>query len=340
MTVRTLVVDDSPTMRAMVAHTLAHDPDIEIVGAADGPAQAREMIKALEPDVVTLDVEMPGMNGLEFLDKIMRLRPMPVVMLSTLTATGAETTIRALEIGAVDCFPKPNGVAAWGAMREELADMIKAAAQSRPRQRRAPPSPARPQVEYRPRPGSLIAIGASTGGVDALIELLSGFPALCPPTLIVQHMPASFTTSFAARLDRLAKPNVAEAVSGARLMPGHVYLAPGGTLHLEVVGGQLPRCRLSQGEKISGHRPSVDRLFHSVAKTVGAAATGAILTGMGADGAQGLKAMRDAGSRTVGQDEASCVVYGMPAAARQIGAVTVEMPLQRIAEQLLAECRA
>lgn len=339
MTVRTLVVDDSPTMRAMVTHTLGHDPDIEIVGAADGPAQAREMIKALNPDVVTLDVEMPGMNGLEFLDKIMRLRPMPVVMLSTLTAAGAETTIRALEIGAVDCFAKPSGVAAWGAMREELAEMVKAAARSRPRQRRAP-ARERPLADYRPRPGSMIAIGASTGGVEALIELLSGFPALCPPTLIVQHMPASFTTSFAARLDRLAKPNVAEATSGARLMPGHIYLAPGGTQHLEVVGRELPRCRLSEGEKTSGHRPSVDRLFHSVAKTVGSRAVGAILTGMGADGAQGLKAMRDAGSLTVGQDEASCVVYGMPATAQQIGAVTTQLPLQRIAEQLLAECKA
>lgn len=338
MTVRTLVVDDSPTMRAMVSHTLSRDPDIEVIGTADGPHTARAMIKELNPDVITLDIEMPGMNGLDFLDKIMRLRPMPVVMLSTLTGRGAEATIRALELGAFDCCEKPSK--AFGSnLGDDLVKMVKAAAKSRARPRQAV-AQQRPPATYEPRDDALIAIGASTGGVETLIELLGAFPENCPPTLIVQHMPGAYVPTFAARLDRLSLPRVSEAYSGAPLMPGQVYIAPGGTHHLELVGSVMRRCRLVEDEKMSGHRPSVDRLFHSVARTAGAAATGVILTGMGSDGAAGLKAMRDQGATTIGQDRDTCVVYGMPAAAQQMGAVTLELPLSRIAHHVLRECQA
>lgn len=336
--VRALVVDDSATMRAIVAHSLSQDADIEVVGTADGPHSAREMIKSLNPDVITLDIEMPGMNGLEFLDKIMRLRPMPVVMLSTLTGRGAEATIRALELGAFDCFEKPTQAVRNG-LGEELATLVKAAAKSRVRPRHVA-SPAAQPATYTPRADAMIAIGASTGGVETLIELLRGFPANCPPTVIVQHMPETYVPTFAARLDRLSAPTVSVARTGAPLEPGQVYVAPGGSHHLEIGGGTLRRCRLVADEKMSGHRPSVDRLFLSVARWAGASAVGAILTGMGADGAIGLKTMKERGAMTIGQDEESCVVYGMPAAAKQMGAVTVQLPLSRVAARLLSECRA
>lgn len=338
MAVRTLIVDDSPTMRALIAGMLSRDPDIEVVGAANGPHQAREMIKALDPDVITLDVEMPDMNGLDFLERVMRLRPMPVVMLSTLTQAGADTTIRALELGAVECCAKP----ATNCIDPRIAESVKAAASSRRiRVRDMAPAAPTPMADFKPIPGSLIAIGASTGGVEALIQVLSGFPANCPPTVICQHMPATFTTSFAARLDRLSKPTVTEARHGQPLVAGHVYLAPGGTHHMEMGGvdGQY-RARLIPDDPVSGHRPSVDRLFHSVAKTVGAKAVGAILTGMGRDGADGLLAMRGKGCMTIGQDRDSCVVYGMPGVAQDIGAVTRQLTLTRIAPALIDRCRA
>lgn len=336
--VRALVVDDSATMRAIVAHSLSQDAGIEVVGTADGPHSAREMIKSLNPDVITLDIEMPGMNGLEFLDKIMRLRPMPVVMLSTLTGRGAEATIRALELGAFDCFEKPTQAVRNG-LGEELAELVKAAAKSRVRPRHVA-SPAAQPAAYTPRADAMIAIGASTGGVETLIELLRGFPANCPPTVIVQHMPETYVPTFAARLDRLSAPTVSVARTGAPLEAGKIYVAPGGSHHLEIGGGTVRRCRLVADEKMSGHRPSVDRLFLSVARWAGASAVGAILTGMGADGALGLKTMKERGAMTIGQDEESCVVYGMPAAAKQMGAVTVQLPLSRVAARLLSECRA
>ncbi len=340
MTVRVLVVDDSPTMRVMIAGLLDGDPDVEVVGMADRPATAREMIKELSPDVLTLDVEMPGMNGLDFLEKIMRLRPMPVVMVSTLTERGAEATVRALEIGAFDCYAKPSGSLRAAALADggQLLSLVKQAATGRMRPRATPVRPS--GGAYHPRPGALIALGSSTGGVEALVQLLSTWPENCPPTVITQHMPALFTKSFAARLDRLCAPKVEEARSGAPLLPGHVYLAPGSEQHLEVQGGSIPRCRLVPDDPTSGHRPSVDRLFHSVARAAGAAAAGAILTGMGRDGAEGLKAMRAAGAFTIGQDEQSCVVYGMPQAAHAIGAVALQLPLGAIGPRLLQECRA
>ena len=341
MTVRTLIVDDSPTMRAVIARNLSQSPDIEVVGAADGVASAREMIKALNPDVITLDVEMPGMNGLDFLDKIMRLRPMPVVMLSTLTSRGADASIRALELGAFECVAKnPNGLEIRDNPGEPtLIDIVRAAARRGHKPRQTSIVPAPPSA-YVARADAIIAIGSSTGGVEALIEVLRGFPADCPPTVIVQHMPATFTTTFAARLDRLSLPTVLEARSGVPLQRGHVYLAPGGSHHLEVIGSSELRCRLVADDPTSGHRPSVDRLFTSIAKTVGSSAAGAILTGMGRDGAAGLKLMRDSGAFTIGQDEASCVVYGMPQAAYQIGACEIQLPLTKVAARLLRECRA
>ncbi len=341
MSVRTLVVDDSLTMQALIQRTLASDPNIQVVGTASSAEEARARIKELDPDVVTLDIEMPGMNGLDFLERLMRLRPTPVVMLSTLTSEGADASIAALELGAFECFDKLALRRPDEAIR--LPALVRAASGSRGRSIAAAPralEPA-PQADYTPRDQAMIAVGASTGGVEALIELLSGFPANCPPTVIVQHMPPSFTASFAARLDRLCKPSVEEARAGAVLRPGKVYLAPGGDQHLEIAGPATRRyCRLLAGPKASGHQPSVDVLFHSVARVAGGDAVGAILTGMGADGAEGMLAMRHAGSVTIGQDEASSVVYGMPAVAHRIGAVVQQMPLRRIAARLLQECRA
>lgn len=343
MTIRTLIVDDSPTMQAIIRRKLSADEGIEIVGTAVNAEQARARIKDLDPDVVTLDVEMPGMNGLDFLERLMRLRPTPVVMLSSLTARGAEISLAALEFGAFDCFDKAllhqTSEAETG---PGLAEMIRAAARSRRGvpTRRASTLSCEPAA-YRAREGSLIAIGASTGGVEALMAVLGAFPENCPPTLVVQHMPESFTPSFAARLDRLCRPKVEEARSAAVLAPGRIYLAPGGAHHLELGGERHRRyCRLVEADKINGHRPSVDRLFHSVARLAGRDATGAILTGMGNDGAAGLKAMRDAGSLTFGQDEATSVVYGMPAVAHRIGAVGQQVPLGRVAGHVLAACAA
>lgn len=345
MSVRTLIVDDSMAMQAIIRRRLLADPGIEVVGTAASADEARAQIKALDPDVVTLDVEMPGMSGLDFLERLMRLRPTPVVMLSTLTAQGAEASLTALERGAFDCFDKTRLMAGTDpACTSELTELVRAAATSRPAARASAARVAPPVQErgnYTPRPGAMIAIGASTGGVEALIELLSGFPANCPPTVIVQHMPATFTPSFAARLNRLCAPSVEEARAGAPLAVGKVYLAPGGERHMEIGGsGDRRHCRLVEGEKVNGHRPSVDRLFHSVARLAGRDATAAILTGMGCDGAEGMKAMRGCGSMTFGQDKATSVVYGMPAIAQQIGAVTEQLPLRRIAARLLAECSA
>lgn len=331
---RVLIVDDSATMRGLIRARLQAERGIEVVGEAADAHAARAAIKQLNPDVVTLDVEMPDMNGLEFLEKIMRLRPMPVVMVSSHTEAGAEATLRALEIGAVECIAKPTG-------REDrafdtLPDAVRNAARARlrawaPREPRA----AATMSAYRPD-GRLVAIGSSTGGVEALIEIVSAFPANCPPTVITQHMPPVFTASLARRLDRLSAASVSEAADGAPLAVGRVYLAPGGPAHLTVAGGQSPRCRLTPGEPVNGHRPSVDVLFNSVVRAVGGACVGVILTGMGRDGAEGLRKLRQAGAATIGQDEASCVVYGMAKAAFEIGAVERQVPLRRLAKEILA----
>lgn len=337
--VTVLVVDDSPTMRGLLTAALRRDPEIEVVGSAADPLEAREAIKRLNPDVITLDVEMPNMNGLEFLEKIMRLRPMPVVMVSTLTQAGAETTVAALEMGAVDAIGKPMDGTPAATAFAELATKVKTAGRSRVRARGdAPAAPPPVATDYRPDPNHVLAIGASTGGVEALLTILQGFPADCPATVITQHMPATFTKSFAARLDKVCAPTVAEAEDGAPVKPGHVYIAPGGEAHLEV-SGAAPRCRLVRSETVNGHRPSVDVLFHSVAR-LGRPMTGVILTGMGKDGAQGLLAMRAAGARTLGQDENSSVVYGMPRAAHEIDAVERQLPLHRLRPAILDLCAA
>jgi two-component system chemotaxis response regulator CheB len=332
--IRVLVVDDSATMRSLITAALTRDPEIEVVGAAGDPFEARGMIKALNPDVVTLDIEMPNMNGIEFLEKIMRLRPMPVVMVSSLTQAGAEMTLRALELGAVDCVGKPTNATGTAEALAEVADKVKAAARASVRTK-ADAAPATPRrLNYLPS-GDIVAIGSSTGGVEALLSILTQFPETCPPTVITQHMPATFTASFAARLDRASGAKVQEAVDGALLEPGKVYVAPGGATHLEVVRSAGLRCRLVQGDPVSGHRPSVDVLFNSVAQAVGEKAVGAILTGMGRDGAQGLLAMRKAGARTVGQDEQSCVVYGMPRTAFELGAVEKQVTLSSMGQTIL-----
>jgi two-component system, chemotaxis family, protein-glutamate methylesterase/glutaminase len=331
MTVRVLVVDDSPTMRGLITATLQADPQIEVVGQAADPNEARQAIKMLAPDVVTLDIEMPNMDGLEFLEKIMRLRPTPVIMVSTLTQAGADVSLLALEIGAFDCVAKPSSYNQNSF--ESLAEKVKAAAKSQRRPRLvnvAPPSTAR----FLPD-GRLIAIGSSTGGVEALLTILSKFPENCPPTIISQHMPPTFTKSFAERLNKLCAPAVSEAVDGATLKVGHVYLAPG-SAHLELAGLTAPRVRLNEGERVNGHRPSVDVMFNSLLRSVGASRTiGVILTGLGRDGAEGLLALRRAGAETIGQDEASSVVYGMPKVAFEIGAVAKQLPLERIADRLI-----
>ena len=329
--VRVLVVDDSAAMRAVLRAVLSADPDIEVVGGAPEPHAAREMIKTLDPDVLTLDVEMPGMDGLSFLERLMRLRPMPVVMCSTLTARGAEVSVEALRLGAVDCIAKPaGGVRELARAGQVLRETVKAASRARPRA----PSAVKPVTAGNLRDNCVIAIGASTGGVEALFAVLSALPANCPPVLIVQHMPAAFTAGFAARLDRLCPMHVVEAVDGTAIEPGTAYVAPGGR-HMGLVHGRI---RLSDAAPVSGHRPSVDYLFGSIAP-LGARATGVILTGMGADGAAGLRAMRDAGARTLGQNEASCIVYGMPRVARAAGGVEHEHHLNALPKAILSACQ-
>lgn len=337
--VRTLIVDDSASMRATLKRMLSADPDIEVVGMAPEPFAARDMIKALNPDVLTLDVEMPGMDGLSFLERIMRLRPMPVVMCSTLTARGAEVTIEALRLGAVDYVTKPSGTPE-DIERDAhlLCEKVKTAARSIAR---AGPQrlPAQPSVGAGGgAAGQLIAIGSSTGGVEALFSLLPSLPEDCPPILIVQHMPATFTRSFAQRLNAECRVTVVEATDGAQVAPGTVYIAPGGETHMELSGGANGRIKLIHGDPVTGHRPSVDVLFRSVAR-LGSGAVGVILTGMGSDGAQGLLEMRRAGARTLGQSKETCVVWGMPRAAKELGAVEREVGLSAMPEAILKACR-
>jgi len=324
---RVLVVDDSAVMRQLIGVALSADPELEVVGEAGDPLQAREAIKALNPDVITLDVEMPNMNGLEFLERLMRLRPMPVVMVSTLTARGTEASLTALELGAVDCIEKPRGSDVNGFRK--IAEKVKNAAHARVRQR----VNREPHVHtdaFTPN-DRVVAVGSSTGGVEALLNLVERMPANCAPMVIAQHMPASFTRSFAERLNRASAAQVSEAKNGDPLTPGRIYVAPGGDYHLEVEGTNHLRCRVAHGDPVSGHCPSVDVLFNSVARSAKGRGVGVILTGMGRDGSQGLLAMRQAGARTLGQDEATCVVYGMPRAAFELGAVERQLPLEKLA---------
>lgn len=337
--VRVLIVDDSSTMRSLICNALNRDSEIEVVGQARDAFEAREAMKALDPDVVTLDVEMPNMNGIDFLERIMRLRPTPVIMVSNLTSQGTEATIRALEIGAIDCVAKPTSGEAM--MFADLPAKVKSAAAARPHLAEARPRrseslerPLAASSNYKPD-GKVVAIGASTGGVEALIAVLSRFPENCPPTVIAQHMPGTFTKSFADRLNRLCAPRVTEASDGAPLVPGQIYLAPGGVAHLEIVPGKQATCRLNTMGLVNGHRPSVDVLFESVTATAGNRAVGVILTGMGRDGAEGLLSMRKAGAKTLGQDKATSLVYGMPKVAFERGGVETQLPLEKIGSEVL-----
>ena len=344
MAIKVLIVDDSSLMRALLTQIIGGAPDIEVVGAAPDPLAARDMIKVLNPDVLTLDVEMPKMDGIEFLGRLMRLRPMPVVMVSSLTARGSEVTLQALETGAVDFVAKPKADSdvALQAYAEEVREKIRAAYDARARLAARRPAPTAPAAvptggfSQRLLNGHLIAIGASTGGTEAIKEVLTRLPAEMPPIVMVQHMPETFTPSFAARLDSLSTLHVLEAKGGERLKPGTAYLAPGHS-HMTIrkcAGGY--QLELDQSEPVNRHRPSVDTLFHSVAQSAGREATGIILTGMGKDGARGLLEMRNAGAWTIGQDQDSCVVYGMPREAAQLGAVAEAAALTEVSARLLA----
>jgi two-component system chemotaxis response regulator CheB len=336
--VRVLVVDDSAVMRQLISTLLSADPEIEVVGTASDPHIARERIKALNPDVVTLDVEMPKMDGLTFLHKIMTLRPTPVVMVSTLTQAGTEVTLEALEIGAVDFVAKQTADESREHFAVELQTKVKAAARTRVGARRDAPVQKASQRKLGDVRNRIVVIGASTGGVEALKRLLAGIPADCPPILVTQHMPPRFTEAFAQRLNRELAMTVSEAKHDEPIEPGHVYIAPG-SHHLEIGrSGTQKRCVLSDGPPVSGHRPSVDVLFRSAARTVGHTAVGVILTGMGKDGAAGLLDLRKTGAITLGQDEESALIYGMPRAAFDCGAVMQQLSLDRMAPAILDAC--
>ena len=349
--IRVVVVDDSALVRGLLTEIIDRQPDMCCVGAASDPLVARVMIRNLNPDVITLDIEMPRMDGIEFLSRLMRLRPMPVVMVSTLTERGADVTMKALELGAVDFVAKPkigvsDGLRQLGA---DITEKIRTAARARVHRLPAAAAPAGtgPTVSA-PAPASLgrlstekiIFIGASTGGTEATREVLVQLPADAPAVMITQHMPPGFTKSYAARLDSLCRISVAEARDGERVLPGHAYIAPGGH-HLSVErSGANYIARVQDGEPVNRHKPSVEVLFESAARVVGRNALGVMLTGMGADGAKAMRTMRDAGSWNLVQDEASCVVFGMPREAIAHGAANEVLPLLQIAPRLIEWLRA
>ena len=342
--IKTLIVDDSALIRALLTKLLSRDPDIDVVGAAADPYQARQMIKELHPDVLTLDIEMPKMDGLTFLEKIMALHPMPVVMISSLTQNNAAITIRALEMGAVDFFAKPKLDLQRGIenQADELIQKVKVAAKAKVKAHRQsddqPTSKIKASKFKFSTTEKIIVVGASTGGVEALRTVLSGLPANSPAVLVTQHMPENFTTQFAQRLNTLCAMAVSEATQGERVLPGHVYIAPG-SQHLQLKrSGANYICALSSDPPVSGHRPSVDVLFKSAVESAGANAVGVILTGMGKDGASGLFALRNTGAKTLGQNEESSVVYGMPRAAFELGAVEKQLDIHDIAEGILDSC--
>lgn len=336
--IRVLCVDDSALIRDLMSEIINSQPDMEVVAVAPDPLVARDLIKRHDPDVLTLDVEMPRMDGLDFLERLMRLRPMPVLMVSSLTGAGSEVTLRALELGAVDFLQKPalgirDGMLEYG---ERIAEKVRAAAQARPRRlapAEQPPAALRPVLVSSEK---LVMLGASTGGPEAIRRVLEPLPPNSPAILIAQHMPGGFTRSFAQRLDRLCRVAVKEAENGERVLPGHVYVAPGDH-HLKLVrSGANYMVRLDHGAPVNRHRPSVDVLFHSAARQAGANAIGMLLTGMGKDGAEGLLAMRRAGAHTLAQDQDSSLVFGMPREAIARDAATEILPLERMAERMLA----
>jgi two-component system chemotaxis response regulator CheB len=338
---KVLIIDDSALVRQLLTQILGNDPEIEVVGAASDPILAWEKIKTHRPDVLTLDVEMPRMDGLVFLERLMSIKPTPVVMVSSLTEHGCETTLRALELGAVDFVTKPKIDVSTGTVQlaDEIVAKVRAAARARVRVRPKNASPSAPAKS--PAPAALlrstqkvIAIGASTGGTEAICDVLTELPSDAPGVVIVQHMPPGFTASFANRLDRTCRIRVKEARDGDRILDGHALLAPGG-YHMQVVrSGANYSVQVAMGEPVNRHRPSVDVLFHSCARYLGANVAGVILTGMGGDGARGMQAMHQAGAKTIAQDEASCVVFGMPREAIALGGVDHVLPLGAIAGKL------
>ncbi|UDF34708.1 UNVERIFIED_ORG: chemotaxis response regulator protein-glutamate methylesterase [Shinella sp. XGS7] len=350
---KVVVVDDSALVRSILTEIINRQPDMECIGAAADPLVAREMIRNLNPDVITLDVEMPKMDGLDFLSRLMRLRPMPVVMVSTLTERGAEVTLKALELGAVDFVAKPKIGVADGirALAQDITDKVRIAAKAHIRRAPAPApagaggaaAPAKPVTVAsigRLSTEKIIFIGASTGGTEATKDVLVNLPADCPAVVITQHMPPGFTKSYAARLDGLCKIRVKEAQDGERILPGHGYIAPGG-MHLSVErSGANYIARVQDGEPVNRHKPSVEVLFHSAARVVGPNALGIMLTGMGADGAKAMKVMKDAGAYNFVQDEATCVVFGMPREAIAAGAADEVLPLSQIAPRLIERLRS
>lgn len=341
--IKVLIIDDSKLIRALLTEIINSSPEMQVIGEAEDPYDARDKIKQLNPDVLTLDVEMPKMDGITFLKNLMRLRPMPVVMLSTLTAEGAPITLEALEIGAVDFLEKPkiNVADELPKYTQLLHEKIKVASQARVQ---LPPT-----VESEKRQEAilknwenlsfklkhLVAIGASTGGTEAIKEVITKLPAHFPPVVITQHIPPVFSTTYAKRLDSASKMRVHEAEDGQQILPGNVYVAPGDQ-HLKIVikGSQL-FCQLDSGEKVNRHRPAVDVMFDSLAQAYSKNCTAVILTGMGADGAQGLLKFKENGALTIAQDEKTSVVYGMPRAAAELGAVNKVLPLDKIPQALV-----
>ncbi len=334
MPIRVVVVDDSALMRTLITSLLSAQDDMIVVGQAEDPFEARALIKATNPDVLTLDIEMPRMDGLTFLRNLMRLRPMPVVMVSTLTERGAEATLQALSLGAADFVTKPtNPEADWDHVAEELVQKVRSAATAR-LQTNAEERPASLKAAYHGQGLGLIALGASTGGTEALAAVLQSFPEQAPPVVLAQHIPPVFSSSYAHRLDRTCVIAVHEAEQDMPLQRGHAYLAPG-DFHLQVVGQPNAwRCRIVQTERVNRHRPSVDVLFRSLLPWANRVRAG-LLTGMGQDGAAGLLALREAGAWTLVQDQATSVVWGMPGSAVALGAACVQRPIGRIASALL-----
>lgn len=340
--IKVLIVDDSELIRAILRDILENDPAIIVVGVAVDPYDAREKIKLLTPDVLTLDIEMPKMNGISFLRNLMRLHPLPVVMISTLTEEGAPSTLQALELGAVDFLAKPkvNSPLAFHEYADELCEKVKVASQANLSSfRLAPDIPEVPVINqyevFNFRKNFLVAIGASTGGTEAIKEVIKDLPENFPPVVIVQHIPPSFSRTFAERMDRSSNMKVQEASDGMEIHHGNVYIAPGGRQFRIIREGTRLRCRIFDGDKVSGHRPSVDVLFKSVAETMGKNVLSVILTGMGADGANGLLMLREQGAVTVAQDKNTCVVWGMPRAAVGMGAAMYQIQLSKICPFLI-----
>lgn len=346
-----LVVDDSPFMRSLLSELLSTDPDIVVVGEAENAKQARSLIKQLNPDVLTLDIEMPGMNGLDFLEKIMTLRPMPVIMVSNLTAAGADITLRALELGAVDyiCKPQAGDQGQLQKLASQLSTKIKTAASAhiaphRPLHKVVDLTDTIPPVQTQSampfRSNCLIAIGASTGGVEAIRTVLEKMPLDAPPVIIVLHISHIFTERLADRLNQVLPPKVVLAKQDTILRKGHIYVAPGGS-HLQITANETGqyKCHMDDSDPINHHKPAIDVLFRSLAQNVGNKAIGVILTGMGADGAEGLLEMKQAGAMTIGQDKASATVYGMPRVAWEKGAVEKQVSLTQICSEILTHAK-